>query len=266
MMHRVIIPGCLALALSSACAYNATGTPVLKNITFEYSVQAGAQISTNPNLTYYLVINDDADPAKAPYINGPTPQTHPYPRAESFLPWIRWNSPEYFLDITDTLPLPQSYWHYYFALYIENGQQVMWQGKLNDDGTINERFHQMIPHSEWGVQGGTVQINMPMATFLGHDTTFKDFPSQFQANLAVAVSRDNVRDRGTFYYNFSIIKRWGLVQNQSITLPTGAGDQTITDPNSGVQFASNLPQGVDQGSVNIVSYHYHITDGSSSGP
>jgi hypothetical protein len=241
-------------ALVPACAYNATGVPAPRTMVFEFSLAAGGTFILSPNIAYYLVLNGSADPAQGPLVNGPVPQSRPYPNPLSYLPFVRDDRQEYTLDRTDATQLPTTYWSTYFALYQEAGQEVMWQGMLQSDGTVNERFHQLQSGREWGIQGSTVQITLPLNSFLGKELDDPSFtlPAQLEANLAVAI-----RGQAQVWYQIPI-KRWGQVPNTFFTIPTAPGDQTVYDQLSGVTFANNL-QGNDPRNVNIVSYHYRIT-------
>jgi hypothetical protein len=246
--------GGAAVGFMPACAYNATGVAAPRTMVFEYSLQQGGTIIQSPNIAYYFVLNGSANPAEVPVVNGPVPQSRPYPNPLSYLPFVRDDRKDFTLDITDNTQLPTSYWTTYFALYQEAGQEVMWQGILQSDGTVNERFHQLQSGREWGIQGGTVQITLPLNQFLAKDLDDPNFvlPAQIEANLAVAI-----RGQAQVWYQIPI-KRWGQVPNSSFNIPTATGDQTVYDQLSGVTFANNL-QGNDPRNVNIVSYHYRIT-------
>lgn len=252
-LSSVLLPLGLAVGVHG-CAYNATGAPAPRTIVFEFSIPSGAQFIQSPNVAYYVVLNDTQDPTQGPLVNGPVPESRPNPNPLSYLPFVRDDRPEYLTDKTDNTPTPHSYWSTYFAMYQVAGQEVMYQGQLQADGTVNETFHQLQGGREWGINGSTVQITLPMTTFLGRDIDDSSaLPTVIPMNLAVGL-----RGQAQWWYQL-LVNRWGQVQNTFFTIPTATGDQTFYNTNTPVLYPQNLPAGTDQNSVNIVSYHYRIT-------
>ena len=109
----------------------------------------------------------DGDPADAPLVNGPVPNSFPYPDPRSYLPFIRDERPEFTLD-RENVQVPNTSWDEFFTLYEDAGQWVMWQGRQLRDAagnptTINERYRQLQEGREFGIKDGgkTVQITVP---------------------------------------------------------------------------------------------------------
>lgn len=246
--------------LAQACAWNATGVAPPRTLIFEFTVE-GDQIVQSPNIAYYLVI--DADPGRdtGPQANGGVPLSFPYPDPRSYLPFMFDWEEKYTPDRWNAIVPPVSTWTTYFALYQNpTGPMEMWQGKPNEDGTINERYHQLQAPREWNSTGKTVQITEPwsqiVGTGVGDDTT--PIPANVRANLIVA-------NRGQAVGAYALVmERWGQVPNVFFTIPTNPVDQTVYDTISGVpaDLAHNVPQGVDPRQVNFISYRYRIVAGS----
>ena len=245
----------LAALLINSCAYNATGVAPPRTLIFEYTIE-GDQIVQSPNVAYYLVFDTDGDPATGPQANGGTPITRPYPDPRSYLPFV-FNYDIDLLDRVSSVVLPPTKWKTYFVLYQEAGQMVMWQGIRQDDGTVNERFHQMQNGREWGISGRTVQITTPFNQILGQGAGVEDaqLPAQLEANLIVA-NRGQPRTQLDV-----VIERWGQVPNLFFKVPTRQVDQTIYDTISGVPYPQNVPQGVDPRNLNLITYRYRIVTG-----
>ncbi len=242
---------CAALTLGGGgCAYNATGTAPPKQLIFEFSVE-GESLLQSQNWAYYLVIDTNGRPDDGPLINGPAPQQQPYPDPRSYLPFVRDESA--FLD-RETLPVPNTYWSTYFALYEENGQFVVWQGRPLPDGTINERDRPLQKGREWGILNNkTLQLNLPFTLIRDPGVPAEaDDPPQWEANLAVAK-----RGSGGFSRDFTI-ERWGQVQNTFFAIQTRPINQNFYDSVAGVTFPQNLPGGVDPRNMNIVTVTYRV--------
>ncbi|MEB3196254.1 MAG: hypothetical protein VKP62_03530 [Candidatus Sericytochromatia bacterium] len=243
---------CLGAALLAApgCAYNATGLAPPKMLIAEFSVE-GDRLVPSPNWAYYLVIDTNGNPEDAPLVNGPAPLQFPYPDPRAYLPFVR--DERSILD-REPVAVPNSVWSTYFALYEEAGQFVLWQGRPNADGTINERDRQLQQGREWTIKDNkTLQLTLPFTLIRepGKPSDFED-PPQWEANLAVAL-RGNARWSRDF-----VIDRWGQVQNFSFPILTRPINQTLYDTVGGVRFPQNLPAGVEAPNMNIVSFTYRV--------
>lgn len=250
-LHRWFCLLGAATVLASGCAYNATGAVARRTLIFEFSVE-GPQLYKGNNVAYYLVLDTDNDAnarADAPLINGPAPLTFPYPDPRSYLPFVRDESAV--LD-REPVQVPATSWTEFFTLYEDGGQWVMWQGRLNADGTINERYRQLQQDREFGIKDGgkTVQITVPFEQLALPNPLPADF-AQFEANLAVATRGLGDPPRGF------VIDRWLQVQNSSFTIQTKPITQNQYDSVSGVTFPQNLA-GIDPKSVNITAFRYRV--------
>jgi hypothetical protein len=240
----------VALSGGAGCAYNATGVAPPKTLILEFSVE-GDRFVPSPNWAYYLVLDTNGNPDDAPLVNGPAPLQFPYPDPRSYLPFYR--DERAILD-REPVAVPNSVWSTYFALYEEAGQFVVWQGRPNPDGTINERERQLQAGREWAIKDNkTLQFTLPFTLLRepGKPDDFED-PPQWEANLAVAL-----RGSGRFSRDFTI-DRWGQVQNFSFPILTRPINQTLYDTVGGVQFPQNLPAGVDPRNMNIVQLTYRV--------
>lgn len=249
-----------AIALGPAaagCAYNATGTAPPKMLIFEFSVE-GATMLQSQNWAYYLVIDTNGRPDDGPMINGPTPQQYPYPDPRAYLPFVR--DEQAILD-REPVAVPNTYWSTYFAIYEEAGQWVVWQGRPNPDGTINERDRQLQKGREWGFKDTrTFQLTLPFTLIRdpGQPTEAAD-PAQWEANLAVAK-----RGSGGYSRDY-VIERWGQVQNTFFAIQTRPINQNFYDTVQGVTFPQNLPGGVDPAAMNITQITYRVVAEGASG-
>lgn len=255
----------LALALGAAllagCAYNASGQPTRPTLIFSYSLEGGP-LAQSPNLGYYFVVDTGyrsaqqpaATPTDAPLVNGPAPLTFPYPDPRSWVPFVR-DDETAKLDV-EPVPVPRTTFTDYFVLYAEAGSFVMWQGRRNDDGTVNDRYRQLQNGREWGQPDEkTIQITLPFNQLhlpVGADGTGTTLPDRIYANLCVA-SRGQSGSPPRGY----VIDRWGQVQNQSFFLETKPVNRQGFDTVSGVTYPANL-QGFDPKTVNVVSYTYRV--------
>jgi hypothetical protein len=254
-MKALSITITLAVLALSACAYDASGLTGQKTLIFQYSV-AGSQLVQSNNLAYYFILNTGSDTTQMPLVNGPAPLSFPYPDPRSYLPFVR----DDLKDLLDRQPIgvPVTTWTDYFALYQEGGQMVMWQGRQNADGTVNEHFRQLQNGREWGIQNGnTVQITLPFNQLsnLSQITDPTLFPPQLSANLAVAT-----RAQGGTPPQGLLIDRWGQTQNQDFTLKTQDITENGYNTVGGVTYPQNLG-GLDPNSVDIVSYTYRVVSG-----
>lgn len=251
----------LALAAASGCAYNASGQLTRPTLIFSYSVEGGPLVQSS-NIGYYLVVDTGyrapgqpaATPSEAPLVNGPAPLTFPFPDPRAWVPFVR-DDATALLDV-EPVPVPRTYFTDYFVLYAEAGSMVMWQGRRNDDGTVNDRYRQLQNGREWGMSDEkTVSITLPLNQLHlppGPDGTGTTLPPQMNANLCVA-SRALSGSPPRGY----VIDRWGQVQNQSFFIETKPINRQGFDTVSGVTFPTNL-QGSDPRAVNIVSYTYRV--------
>lgn len=239
-----------ALSLGGGCAYNATGVAPPKVLIFEFSVE-GETFIPSPNWAYYLVIDTNGKPDDGPLINGPAPLQYPYPDPRSYLPFVR--DEQAVLD-REPIAVPPTYWSTYFALYEEAGQFVLWQGRPNPDGTINERDRQLQKGREWGIKDNkTLQLTLPFTLIRDPGMPAEaDDPPQWEANLAVAK-----RGSGGYSRDYTI-ERWGQVQNTFFQIQTRPINQNLYDTVQGVTFPLNLPGGVDARHMNFVSITYRV--------
>lgn len=240
----------LALATGGGCAYNATGIAPPKVLIFEATLESGPFIQSQ-NWAYYLVIDTNGKADDGPMVNGPAPLQFPYPDPRSYLPFVRDESA--ILD-REPVQVPNTYWSTYFALYEENGQFVVWQGRPNPDGTINERDRALQKGREWGFKDDrTLQLQLPFTLIRDPGTPLEaDDAPQWEANLAVAH-----RGSGRLSRDF-VIERWGQVQNYFFTIQTRPINQNIYDSVPGVTFAQNLPGGVNPANMNFVQFTYRV--------
>lgn len=242
--------GAAALIAQGGCAYNASLTPTPKQLIFEFSVE-GEALLPSPNWAYYLVIDTDKDPATGPLANGPAPLQYPYPDPRSYLPWIR--DEDAILD-REPISVPKTVWSTYFALFEENGQFVVYQGRPNPDGTINERYLSLQKGRQWGLKDNrTLQLQLPF-TIIRDQGLGEDFvdPPQWEANLIVAN-----RGSGRLSRDF-VIDRWGQVQNSFFAIQTRSINQNLYDPFSGVSFPQNLPPQAFAPNMNITTISYRV--------
>lgn len=242
----------MALALlASGCAYSATGAEARRTLIFEYSIE-GPQLYKGNNVAYYLVLDTDTDAdarGDAPLINGPAPNTFPYPDPRSYLPFVRDESAV--LD-REPVQVPATSWTEFFTLYEDAGQWVMWQGRRNADGTVNERYRQLQQDREFGIKDGgkTVQITVPFEQ-LSLPNPIPAELVQIEANLAVATRGLGDPPRGY------VIDRWLQVPNSSFPILTRPITQNLYDSVSGVTFPQNLA-GIDPKAVNITAIRYRV--------
>ena len=252
-MRKTALISTLVAALvvgAGGCAYNATGVAPPKVLIFEFSIEAEPFIQSQ-NWAYYLVIDTNGRPDDGPLVNGPAPLQFPYPDPRSYLPFVR--DEQAVLD-RETLPVPPTYWSTFFALYEVAGQFVMWQGRPNADGTINEQERQLQKGREWGFKDGkTVQLQLPFTMLRAPGTPADaEDPPQWEANLAVAH-----RGSGRLSRDF-VIERWGQVQNTYFQIQTRPINQNLYDTVQGVTFAQNLPGGVNPANMNFTQITYRV--------
>jgi hypothetical protein len=258
----------VALAASGGCAYNtqAENPQGRQTLIFEYSVE-GDRLTQANNLAYYFVVNTDpgADQQSAPLVNGPAPNTYPYPDPRSYLPFVREDATNtQALDRQPGQPIfPATNWTDFFALYDVAGEFQMWQGRkiTNPDGTyrVNEKYRQLQNGREWGIRDGrTVQLTIPFNQLSTPapqaNGSPAPLPSQFNCNLAVATRGEGGAGRGF------MIERWGRVQNTFFPVLTREINQNLYDTVSGVTFPENLG-GIDPKTCNLVSITYRVTSG-----
>jgi hypothetical protein len=242
--------GMSALFAQVGCAYNATGSDPPKQLIFEFALE-GDTLLPSPNWAYYLVIDTNGKPEDGPLVNGPAPLQYPYPDPRSYLPWVRDESAV--LD-REPVSIPNTYWSTFFALYEENGQFVVWQGRPNPDGTINERVRQLQKGREWGLKDGkTLQLQLPFTLIrdVGSTDDAVD-PPQWEANLCVAN-----RGSGRLSRDF-VIDRWGQVINTYFAIQTRSINQNLYDPFPGVTFPQNLPPAAFGPNMNITTITYRV--------
>lgn len=259
-LHRTLLAG--AISLSAGCAYNATGIPPRATLIFEYSIE-GSQLYKGNNLAYYLVVNArpvegqgaEGNEQQAPLVNGPAPLTYPYPDPRSYLPWVR--DQRDFLDI-QPINVPQTYWTDYFSLHEEAGQFVMWQGRRNDDGSVNERYRQLQEGREWGIiNNKTIQITVPFDQLNFENPSTP--PAEVPANLAVALRNLDAPRPGVIYERpHAVLDRWGQTWNFFFTIQTRQINQNLYDTVGTIAFPQNLPPGVDAASVNLTTITYRV--------
>lgn len=242
--------GAATLVAQAGCAYNATGEASPKTLIFEFAVE-GDTLLPSPNWAYYLVIDTNGKPEDGPLVNGPAPLQYPYPDRRAYLPWVRDESAV--LD-RDTIQVPNTVWSTFFALYEENGSFVVWQGRPNKDGTIDERVRQLQKGREWGLKDGkTLQLQLPFTLIRdpGLPSNFVD-PPQWEANLCVAK-----RGNGNNFRTFTI-DRWGQVINTFFAIQTKPLNQNLYDPFPGVTFPQNLPPEAYAPNMNITTISYRV--------
>lgn len=243
---RLLISMLTLATLAGGCAYNATGTLPRPTLIFEFSVEGDALARGN-NVAYYFALDTAGTPEDGPLVNGPAPLSFPYPDPRSYLPFVRDESAV--LD-REPVAVPNTVWTDFFALFEEAGQRVMWQGRRNPDGSINERYRLLQEGREWGIKNGkTIQLTLPFDQLTNYPA-FTERP-QIEANLAVGT-------RGLDTQRGWVIERWGQVQNQFFQIQTRQINQNLYDTVGGVTFPQNL-SGLDPRSVNLVSISYRVT-------
>lgn len=251
-LGRLAALAALALApVAEACAYNASQTLSPITFQFEWTVENGPLVRS-PNLAYYFVLDTKGEATDGPLVNGPAPLTFPFPDPRSYLPFIR--DEAQVLD-RETVAVPSTKWDMFFALYEEAGAFVLWQGKFNADGTVNERFRQMQDGREWavGADNKSLRITLPLPVMFNKASVKQEeLPTQWEANLAVAL-----RGQGRLSRQF-VVERWGRVPNATIPIPTKPGNQDVFDNVTGVTFPENLPAGTDAAACNFVKYTYRF--------
>ena len=246
----LILTACCLGSTTVGCAYNATGLAPPKTLIFEYSIEGPAFVQS-ADKAYYFVLDTKGKPEDGPLINGSAPLSFPFPDPRAYLPFAR--DERAILD-RDPISVPDSVWDTYFALYEEAGQFVVWQGRPNPDGTVNERVRQLQKGREWGFTNErTLQLTLPFTLIRSPDLApDAEDPPEWEANLAVAP-----RSGGRLSRDY-IIERWGRVQNQNFSIKTSPINQNLFDTVSGVTFPQNVPAGIDQANLNIVSITYRI--------
>lgn len=255
-MRRHLRNPVLALALAvlmPACAYNATGLAPPKVLIFE--AQVAGEFVARSDIAYYFVIDTNGDPDDGPRINGGTPFTNPFPDARSYLPFVR--DERAILD-RQVQSVPNTAWTTFFALYPEIGgtEFVCWQGRANDDGTINERARQLNKGREWNiVNGKTWQLTLPFTLLRppGAPDDFED-KSRWEANLAVAWKGAG-RQASQI-----VIERWNQVPNLFFPITTTPVNQSIFDPIADlpVDLQINTPPGIQVANFNFVQINYRV--------
>ena len=240
----------LAFATGPGCAYNATGVAPPKVLIFEASLEAPPFLQSQ-NWAYYFVIDTNGRPDDGPMINGPAPLQFPYPDPRSYLPFVR--DEQAVLD-REPVAVPNTHWSTFFALFEQAGEFVVFQGRPNADGTINELERRLQKGREWGFKDDrTIQFQLPFTMLRDPGTPAEaDDPPQWEANLAVAH-----RGSGRLSRDFTI-ERWGQVQNYFFQIQTRPINQNIYDSVAGVTFPQNLPGGVNPANMNFVQFTYRV--------
>ena len=107
-----------------------------------------------------------------------------------------------------------------------------------------------IPGAKRLPNGRTIQITLPFNQLTNMDTDTP--PPQIEANLAVATRALASQSRGY------MIERWGRVQNTYFNIQTRPINQNLYDTVQGVTFPQNVPGGLDQANLNLVSITYRV--------
>lgn len=176
------------LGLVAGCALDpVTSVPALqaapggeKSLTLSYTVE-GKRLAAIEGVAYYAIVDANGEAADGPLVNGPAPKSFPMPDARAYLPFVRDQR-----TVLDRTPqeVKDSSWTDFFALYAQNGQLVMWQGRRSMDGSVNEFYRQLQPGTEWGiVNGNTVQLTVPLSKL----RTGPSAPGELEVNFAVAM-------------------------------------------------------------------------------
>lgn len=243
---------CALLLLLSGCANKVRDIAGFnKRIVFQFTVQ-GKLALNNENITYYIVINAPSgqkdqvlDPAtNGPRINGPSLNDLPQFLAGR-LPFI------------GLLPgdVPSQWTDFYYLQGTADGKGAMGRGRLNPISRAPEIIQRNYPIDNlWRkLSDSTFEVQI-----LFNDlTSASDTPANFVFNLATGDSIDTGQGFLYDYWraNIPFAVRTGILN--SVVEDLDPNPQIILRPIPGRPLPQ-LPPGVNQADVNIISYKYRI--------
>lgn len=237
-MHSTRLFAIAAIAATTGCAADVSATvspsaaasaaATSKGLTMVVEATvAGTNLRPRSDAAYYFVLAAPTPAGEGPLVNGPAPKQYPYPDPRAYLPFVRDEAAV--LD-RDYIQVPPSTWTHFWVLTEEAARPVVWEGRRNADGTVNERVRQLTAGTEWEIVGGkTWKLVLPVPRLDGGSPLF----STWTANLATAK-----RSTG------DVIDRWGQVPNQKIEIGARLGEQPFYDTNPGPLNPTNVPFGV----------------------
>lgn len=227
--------------VSPQVAASAAATSLGLTMVIEATV-GGDQLAPSADAAYYFVLATGG--GERPLMNGAAPLSHPYPDPRGYLPFVR---DESFVLDREPVAVPATTWSHFWALVEEGGQPVVWQGRRNPDGSVEERARRLTRGSEWDLVGGkTWKLIVPVSRL----DAGSPLATGWSANLATAR-----RAPGG-----AIIDRWGQVPNQMVAIAPRLGEQPFYDTNPGPTFPAAVPAGADAASLDWRSLTVRLVD------
>jgi hypothetical protein len=250
-MNKLMLP-MLCLLFLSGCANKVRDVAGFnKRIVFQFSVQ-GQLALNNENVTYYIVLNaptgrkdQPLDPAtEGPRVNGPSLNDLPQFLAGR-LPFI------------GLLPgdVDSRWTDFYYLQGTADGKGAMGRGRLNPLTRVPEIIQRNYPIDNlWRkVSDSTFEVQILLSDLSGGS----EAPANFVVNLASSDSIDNGQG---YLYDY-----WR--SNIPFAVRTGTLNSLIEDRDPNPQIIMRLipgkpipqlPLGINQADVNIISYNYRI--------
>ena len=245
----------MVLSLGSSCARTVERNKVnSRRILFQFTVEGTLALS-NPNVTYYIVVNAPKTPnvpideaTQGPRVNGANVNL-PNSALEGRLPFT---NPPLGADV-------ESIWtHFYFIQGTADGKGTIGLGRKLDNGSI-EIVQRNYADALWSqTSPSSLQVQL-LFSDLGYTDPATEAPSNLTFNLATS---DN------FETGFGFVFDWwkGNLPFAVNTAATGTpiSDNDIT-PNLVMRLIPGKPQptlptGVQASQVNLIGYEYRVLE------